>query len=68
MKLTRAAVTIIGEDSGASLCNCITELEMDKDTLQVVVNHGIEDYDLLLVSNKKLASECNKLKHHCKDI
>jgi hypothetical protein len=57
MKLTRAAITIIGEDSGASLRNCITELEMDKDTLQVVVNHGIEDYDLLLVSNKKLASE-----------
>jgi hypothetical protein len=68
MKLTRAASTIIGEDNGASLCCRIADLEKDKDTLQLVVNHGIEHYDLLLAGNEKLASEHNKLKHRCKDL
>jgi SMC interacting uncharacterized protein involved in chromosome segregation len=68
MKLTRAAATIIGEDSGGSLCSCIAELEKNKDTLKLVVNHGIEDYDLLLAGNEKLASEHDKLKYCCEDL
>jgi hypothetical protein len=68
MKLTRAAATIIGEDSGASLHSRITELGKDKDTVQLAINHGIEHYDLLLAGNKKLSSERDKLKHHCEDL
>jgi hypothetical protein len=68
MKLTRAAVTIIGEDGRASLRSHIAEVEKDKDTLQLAVNHGIEDYDLLLAGNEKLASECDKLKRRCEDL
>jgi hypothetical protein len=54
MKSTRAAATIIGEDSGASLCSHIVEVEKDKDTLQLTVNHGIVDYDQLLAGNNNL--------------
>jgi hypothetical protein len=55
VKLTRAVVTIIGEDSGASLRSRIAEIEKDKDTLQLTIYRGIVDYDLLLVGNEKLA-------------
>jgi hypothetical protein len=68
VKLTRAVVTIIGEDSGASLRSRIAEIEKDKDTLQLTIYRGIVDYDLLLVGNKKLASERDKLKHRCEDL
>jgi hypothetical protein len=66
MKLTSAAETIIAVDSGASLHKCITELEKDKNVLQRVVDHGIEDYNMMLTGNKKLASEHDKLKHRWK--
>jgi hypothetical protein len=62
MKLTRATETIIVEDSGASLCKHIVELEKDKDTLQHGVDHGIKDYDLLMTANKSMSSENNELK------
>jgi hypothetical protein len=35
---------------------------------ELAVNHGIEDYDLLLAGNEKLASECDKLKRRCEDL
>jgi hypothetical protein len=38
MKLTRAAKTIIAEDSGASLHRHVTELEKDKYTLSIMVS------------------------------
>jgi hypothetical protein len=55
--LTKAAKTIITEDSGESLCQCIAELEAEKNTLQRIVDNGIEDYDLLLEGNKSLLAE-----------
>jgi SMC interacting uncharacterized protein involved in chromosome segregation len=68
MKLTSAAETIIAEDSGASLHNRVTELEKDKNALQRVVDLVIEDYNLVVTGNKKLASECDKLKHRCEGL
>jgi hypothetical protein len=53
-KWTRVAETIIAEDSGASLHQCIAELEAEKEMLQRAVDNGIEDYDLLLEGNKSL--------------
>jgi hypothetical protein len=38
VKLTRAARTIITEDSGALLHRCVTELEKDKDVLSIMVS------------------------------
>jgi hypothetical protein len=66
--LIRAAKTIIAEDSGASLCRRIAELEEDKNTLQHAVDHSIEDYNLLVMGNKSLLSERNDLKCHCEDL
>jgi uncharacterized protein with PhoU and TrkA domain len=68
MKLTRDAETIIAEDDGASLHKCILELENDKDMLQHAVDLSIGDYNLLVVGNKKLASERDELKHRCTDL
>jgi hypothetical protein len=68
MKLTSAAETIIAEDSGASLHNHVTELEKDKNVLQRVVDLVIEDYNLVVTGNKKLASEHDKLKHRCEGL
>jgi translation initiation factor 2 beta subunit (eIF-2beta)/eIF-5 len=68
MKMTRDVKTIIGKDSRGPLHHCIAELEEDKSALQHTVDHGIEDYEPLLVGNEKLASERDKLKHHCKDL
>jgi hypothetical protein len=68
MKLTRTAETIIAEDSRASLHKCVTELEKDKDVLRRVVDHGIEDYNLLVAGNKSLASEHDELKSHCQGL
>jgi hypothetical protein len=63
MKLTSAAKTIIAEDSGSLLHTRIAELEKDKNVLQHVVDHGNEDYNLMVMGNKMLTSESNKLKH-----
>jgi hypothetical protein len=68
MKLTRATRTIIAENSGVSLHRHVVELEKDKDTLQRVVDHGIEDYNLLVAGNKSLASEHDELKSHCEGL
>jgi hypothetical protein len=53
VKLTKVAETIIAEDSGDSLQKLIVGLEKDKDALQRVVDLNAEDYDLVLVGNKK---------------
>jgi hypothetical protein len=50
--LTKATKTIIIEDNGASLGQCIAELEVEKNTLQHAVDNGIEYYDLLLEVTK----------------
>jgi hypothetical protein len=63
MRITSTAETIIAEDSGSSLHERITELDKDNNVLQCAVNHGIEDYNLMVAGNKKLASERDKLKH-----
>jgi hypothetical protein len=44
------------------------ELKKDKNVLQRAVNHGIEDYSLMVMGNKKLASERDKLKHRCEGL
>jgi hypothetical protein len=54
MKLTRAAETIITEDSGVSLRRRIVEHEEDENTLQHAVDHGIEDYILLVTGTEIL--------------
>jgi hypothetical protein len=80
--LTKVAKTIIAEDSGASLCECITELEAKNSqlkvataesakmigTLQRVVDNGVDDYNLLLEGNKSLLAESNDFHYHCKDL
>jgi hypothetical protein len=68
MELIRAAQTIIVEDNGASLHRRVTELEEDKDALQHIVDHGVEDYNLLATDNEKLDSKHDKLKHHCEGL
>jgi hypothetical protein len=68
MKLTRAAGTIIAKDSGASLHRRVTELEKVKDVLQCAIDHGIEDYDLLVTGNKNLSSERDELKSRCEGL
>jgi hypothetical protein len=68
MKLTRATGIIIAEDSGASLQRHVMELEKDKDVLQCAVDHGIEDYNLLVVGNKSLASKRDELKSRCEGL
>jgi hypothetical protein len=52
--LTKAAETIITEDSGASLYQRIAELKAEKNTLHHALDNGIEDHDLLLEGNKSL--------------
>jgi hypothetical protein len=44
------------------------ELEEDKSTLQHVVDHGIEDYNLLLMGKQSLLFERNELKCCCEDL
>jgi hypothetical protein len=44
------------------------ELEDDKNTLQRVVDHSIEDYNLLVMGNKSLLSERNDFKCRCEDL
>jgi FtsZ-binding cell division protein ZapB len=59
LKLTRAVETIIAEDSWALLRRHIAELEEDKNTLQHIVDHSIEDYNMLVMGNKSLLSKRN---------
>jgi hypothetical protein len=68
MKLTNTDETIIAEDSGALLRKCIAELEKDKNALQRAMDHGTEDYNLMVTGNKKLASEHDKLKQRCEGL
>jgi hypothetical protein len=63
--LTKAAETIIAEDSGALLCQRIAELEAEKNLLQRAMENGIEDYDLLLEGNKSLLAERDDFRYHC---
>jgi hypothetical protein len=66
--LTKAAETIIAEDSGASLCQHIAELEVENNTLQCAVENGNKDYDLLLEGNKSLLAERDDFCYHCEDL
>jgi hypothetical protein len=66
--LTKAVETIITEDSDALLCKHIAELEMEKSTLQCIVDNGIEDYILLMTSNACLLAECNDFRYRCEDL
>jgi hypothetical protein len=50
--LTRAAKTIITEDSGAPLRKSIAELKANKITPQRAVDNGVDDYNLLMMGNK----------------
>jgi hypothetical protein len=68
MKLTKVAETIIAEDSSDSFQKHITEFERDKDALQHVGDLNTEDYDLVVVDNKRLASECDQLNLRCKNL
>jgi hypothetical protein len=68
VKLTKDAETIITEDSGASLRQRIAELEAQKNTLQHVVDNGIEDYDMMLEGNKSLLAECDDFRFCCEDL
>jgi hypothetical protein len=66
--LTKDAETIITEDSGASLRQHIAELKVQKNTLQHVVDNGIEDYDMMLEGNKSLLAECDDFRFCCEDL
>jgi hypothetical protein len=80
--LTKVAETIIAEDNGASLCQCIVELKVENSqlkatiaestetigTLQRAVNNEVEDYNLLLEGNKSLVAECNDFHYRCEDL
>jgi hypothetical protein len=68
MKLTRVVGTIIAEDSRVLFHRRVTELEKDKDALQRAVDHGIKDYDLLVMGNKSLASERDELESRCEGL
>jgi hypothetical protein len=68
MKLTKVAESIIAEDTGASLHKRIAELERDKKVLQLAVDHGAEDYEMVVVGSRKLSSECNQLKIRCESL
>jgi hypothetical protein len=45
----------------------MAELEKDKDALQLDVDHGINDNNLLVTGNKNLSPERDELKSHCDD-
>jgi hypothetical protein len=45
----------------------MAELEKDKDALQLDVDHGINDNNLLVTGNKNLSSERDELTSHCDD-
>jgi hypothetical protein len=80
--LTKAAQAIIAEHSGASLRQCVAELEVEKSqlktvaaesagtisTLQRAVDIGVEDYTLLMEGNKCLLVERNDFRHHCEGL
>jgi hypothetical protein len=66
--LTKAAETIITEDNGALLCQCIVELEAEKNTLQHAVENCNKDYDLLFEGNKSLLAERNDFRYCCEDL
>jgi FtsZ-binding cell division protein ZapB len=66
--LTKAAETIIAEDTIASLCQRIAKLEAEKNTLQHTVENGNEDYDLLLEGNKSLLAERDNFHNRCEDL
>jgi hypothetical protein len=65
--LTKAAETIIAEDSVALLCGFIGELEVEKSMLQCTVDNGIKDYNLLMVGNASLLAERNDFRYPCED-
>jgi hypothetical protein len=66
--LTKAAETIIAEDTIASLRQRIAKLEAEKNTVQHTVENGNEDYDLLLEGNKSLLAERNNFHYRCEDL
>jgi chromosome segregation ATPase len=66
--LTKDGETIITKDSGDSLQKCIVELESIKDALQRAMDQNSEDYDLMVVGTKKLASERDQLNLRCESL
>jgi hypothetical protein len=68
MKLTKVAESNITEDSGASLRKRIAEHEREKKALQVDVDHGTEDYKLVVAGSRKLSSEHDQLKICCEGL
>jgi hypothetical protein len=66
--LTKAAETIITEDSGASLYQHIAELEAEKKTLHHALDNGIEDHDLLLEGNKNLLVAHGDFRYCCENL
>jgi hypothetical protein len=68
MKLTKIAEGIITEDSGASLCERIADIERDKEVLQLAVDHTAEVYEMAVVGNRKLSSERDQLKICCESL
>jgi hypothetical protein len=80
--LTKAAETIIDEDSGASLRKRIVEIEAENSqlkgtttestemisTLQHTVDNEIKDYNLLMEGNKSLLAERNDFHYYCEDL
>jgi hypothetical protein len=67
-KLTKAAKTIIPEESGASFRKRIAKLEAEKSIQQRSVDNGIEDYNLLMAGNASLLDEPNDFHCHCEDL
>jgi hypothetical protein len=80
--LTKAAKAIIAEDSGASLHQCVVELEAENSqlkataaesagmisTLQCAVDIGVKDYALLMEGYKSLLAQRDDFHHHCEGL
>jgi hypothetical protein len=62
MKLAKVAENILAEDSGASLCEHIVELEKEWGALRLALDHSAEDYELVVAGSRKLSFECDQLK------
>jgi hypothetical protein len=57
MKLAKVVENILAEDRGAPLRECIVELEKEQGVLRIDLDHSIEDYEMVVASNRKLSSE-----------
>jgi LPS O-antigen subunit length determinant protein (WzzB/FepE family) len=68
MKLNKVAESIIAEGSGASFCKRIAELERDKKALQLVVDHSVEDYKMVVAGSRTISSGRDRLKIRCESL